>query len=50
MRTLLAVNDVTPVPPCDTENEPETAEAAIAIAVLVTAVTLPYASVVITGT
>ena len=45
------VEVVTPVPPLATANVPEvTASAESAIAVFVTAVTLPYASVVITGT
>ena len=45
------VEDVTPVPPLATANVPDViAAVSIAIAVLVTAVTRPFASVVITGT
>ena len=44
------VEVVTPVPPCATANVPEVIAAAeITIAVLVTAVTRPFESVVITG-
>ena len=44
------VNVAAPVPPRTTPNVPEViCEVSIAIAVFVTALTLPYASVVITG-